>query len=129
MPVDYSTDIGKVRALIPDTEEVDFRNDGTATYLFPDEHLQALLDLHSESVGHIFYAAADAVDALATSEAYISKVIRTEDLQTDGAKVANALVLRAQELRRRGDKAEENELQDAFDIIPYYPRPPQYWPR
>lgn len=129
MAVDYSTDVGKVRALIPDIEEVDFRNDGTAAYLFTGDHLQALLDLHAASAGQIFYAAADAVDALATSEAYISKVIRTEDLQTDGAKVANALVVRAQELRRRGDKAEEDELQDAFDIVPYFPRPPQFWPR
>lgn len=129
MAVDYETDLGRVRALIPDVEQVDFRNDGTATYLFEDGQLNAFLSLYEGSAGQVWYAAADAVDALATSEAYISKVIRTEDLQTDGAKVANALVLRAQELRRRGDKAEENELQDAFDIIPYYPRPPQYWPR
>lgn len=129
MPVDYTTDVGKVRALIPDVEEVDYRNDGTATYLFEDGQIEAYLNMHSASAGHIYFAAADAVGALATSEAYISKAIRTEDLQTDGAKVANALFVRVQNLRNEGEREEERELQDAFDIIPYIPHPPQFWPR
>lgn len=128
-PIDYSTDVGKVRALIPDVEQVDYNDDGTATYLFEDAHLTALLDNHAGRVGAVFRAAADAVDALATSEAYISKVIRTEDLQTDGAKVANALILRAQQLRRQADQAEEEDAGSAFDIVPFQPRPRIFWPR
>lgn len=128
MPVDYSTDVGKVRALIPDVEEVDFRKDGDPSYLFDDDQLEALLAVSDDNVRR---AAADAVEALATSEAYISKVVRTEDLQTDGAKVANAMLVRAAQLRREADAEDERAAGDSFDVIPYFPRPaePYRWPR
>ena len=86
-PPDYSTSVGKVRALIPDVEQVDWENDGNASYMFTDNHLEGLLalypaienpdDVDYTSTVHIRRAAADAVDVLATSEALISKVIKT----------------------------------------------------
>lgn len=128
MAIDYTTDVGKVRALIPDVEEIDYDDSGTASFLFASEQIEALLGINGDNVRR---AAADALDALATSEAYISKVIRTEDLQTDGAKVANAISLRAQRLRDAADADEERELEDNFKIIDYHPRPPgpRRWPR
>ena len=81
--------VEQVRHLIPDFEEVDWRDDNTPSTLFPDEVIQTYLDVND---GNVKRAAATAMRALAVSEAVISKVIKTEDLQTDGAKVARALL-------------------------------------
>lgn len=104
-----------VRYLIPDVEQVDWEDTGTSSYLFEDEHLSAFLQVNN---GNVKRAAADAVDALATSEALISKVIKTEDLQTDGAKVATALLARARQLRDSA-QAEEDKPVDIFEIVPF----------
>lgn len=140
-PPDFSTAVGKVRALIPDIDQVDWERDGNASYIFSDSHLEGLLSLYPpienpddvdyKSTVHIRRAAADAVDAIATSEALISKVVKTEDLQTDGAKVANALVQRAIQLRRQADKEESDlDLDTAFTIVDFQParQPLNRWP-
>jgi hypothetical protein len=129
-PPDYSSPVGLVRAHIPDVEQVDWEHDGNASYLFTDSHLTGLLSLNGVLPNEyqswsIKRAAADAVDALAVSEALISKVIKTEDLQTDGAKVANALIQRAVQLRRAADDEEESAVADtAFTIVDYIPTRP-----
>jgi len=126
-PPDFTSDIGKIRALIPDVEQVDQDDTGEVAYLFEDEHLAAILSVQRpvpEAPGAVLRrAAADAVDALATSEAYISKVIKTEDLMTDGAKVANALVGRAANLRRDADREEDAIGAAAFEVVAFQPRP------
>ena len=63
------------------------------------------------------------------SEALISKVIKTEDLQTDGAKVAMALRAVARDLDDSADNDDDREGAEGFDIVPFYPRPPSRWPR
>lgn len=133
-PPDYSTAIGRVRALIPDIEKVDWERDGNASYIFSDNHITGLLALYGAEPGtcatavttaltaKIRHAAADAVEAIATSEALISKVVKTEDLQTDGAKTANALLGRAGLLRRQASKEEEElELETAFTVVDFHP--------
>lgn len=126
MPVDFTTDVGKVRALIPDVEEVDFNDDGTATFLFEDGHIEAFLEIND---GRIKRAAADACEAIGISETLISKVIKTEDLQTDGAKAGNVYMLRARQLRQEADREDEADDQSAFEIIPFTPKPRIRWPR
>lgn len=139
-PPDYSSSVGKVRALIPDVEQVDWERDGNASYMFTDAHIEGLLSLYPpienpnnvdyQSTVHIRRAAADAVDTLATSEVLVSKVIKTEDLQTDGAKAANALVNRAAALRRQADKEEEDILAGtAFTIVDYQPARNPWYPQ
>lgn len=143
-PPNYSTAVGKVRALIPDIEQVDWESDGNASYIFSDNHLEGLLALYgltattcgvssTEDTWKVRSAAADAVEAIAVSEALISKVVKTEDLQTDGAKVANALINRAALLRRQA-KQEEADLdaETAFTIVDFQPArdcdpPPVPW--
>lgn len=127
MAVDYSTDVGKVRNLIPDTEQVDFNDDGTATYLFTDMQLQAMVGMYKPDPGYLHLAAADAVQALATSEILISKVIKTEDLETDGAKVANALLIHARQLRDQARRLQDAEDQSAFDIVAFKRYPKYGW--
>lgn len=112
-----------MRYLIPDIEQIDWNDTGEPSYFFEDEHLQALLDLNK---GNVKRATADAVEALGTSEVYISKVITTEDLKTDGAKAGNALFIRARQLRESAREDESAEDYAGFQLVRYRPRPPNY---
>jgi hypothetical protein len=110
-PPDYATAIGQVRLLIPDTEQLEnpADPDADAAYIFDDHQIQAFLVLYLNSVKR---AAAQAKLVLATSETLISKVIRTDDLQTDGAKLGAELRAQAKDLR---DQASEEELYEAYE--------------
>ena len=99
-----ASDIEKMRVLIPDNEQV-FDGD----YLFSDNDLNAYLEVAN---GSVLRAASYAVLAIANSEAMISKVIKTQDLSTNGAAVADALRLTAKQLADRADK--EDDLAGEF---------------
>jgi len=118
--VDYHSKIGQVRVLIPDLEEVDWDDSGTSSYLFEDPQLEALLDLND---GRVRLAAADAVEAVAFSEALISKVIKTEDLETDGAKVASAMLAKARQLRDADEREDRRKASDHFHLARFRPVP------
>jgi hypothetical protein len=110
-PPDYSTTIGQVRLLIPDTEQLENLADpaAAASYLFNDSQIQALLSLYSDNVKR---AAAQAKLVLATSEALINKVIRTADYTTDGAKLGAELRAQAKALQ---DEAKEDDMVDQYE--------------
>lgn len=131
-PVDFSSDIGKVRALIPDVDQVDFNETGTPSYIFDDAHLATLLGLYGTNEDAprvpILRAAADACEALAVSEVLISKVTKTEDLQTDGARSANAIMARAIQLRAAANQAEQEALEVGFTIIDFREQPAEVLP-
>lgn len=91
MAIDYTSDVGKVRLLVPDVDE--------ANLLLADEQVTAFLALE----GSVKLAAAQALDVIASSEALVSKVIKTQDVSTDGAKVAAELRARAAGLRQQVD--------------------------
>lgn len=95
--VDPATDIGRVRLLATDLDEV--------SPLFSDAQIQAFLDMGN---GRVKRAAALALETIAVSEALVSKVIRTLDLSTDGAKVAAELRARAKALRDEDDADEDD---------------------
>jgi len=99
-----ATDIEKMRVLIPDNEPI---YDGN--YMFDDTDLETYLDAAG---GNALRAAGYAIMAIATSEALISKVIKTQDLSTNGATVAEALRKNAERLFDRADK--EDDAKDAF---------------
>lgn len=109
MPIEYDTDEGKVRLLIADTDENHL--------IFADAQITGFLAIARN--GSVKRAAADALDAIATSEALIGKVIKTQDLQTDGAKLADALRKHAAELRRQADDDDDTDGGASFfDILP-----------
>lgn len=112
-PPDYATALGQIRLLIPDTEQLGNPVDpsATASYLFGDSQLQALATLYSNNVKR---AAAQGKLILATSEALINKVISTDDLKTDGAKLAAEL--RAQALMLK-EEAEKDAVEDSYDTF------------
>lgn len=108
MAIDYSTDVGKVRLLVPDTDE--------QNALLIDPQIEALLSME----GSVKLAAATALDIIASSEALVSKVIRTQDLQTDGAKVSAELRARAASLRQQVDDGVGDDSV-GFDFVDFDP--------
>src|SRR5690606_12544327 len=83
--------VGQVRLLMADV--------GDDQYL-DDTQVAGYLELNT---GNVRRAAADALDAIATSETLVGKVIRTQDLQTDGTKVADSLRKHADRLRAQAN--------------------------
>jgi hypothetical protein len=117
-PVDYSTAVGQVRLLIPDTEQLENLADSTADaeYIFSDAQVQAFLTLYSNNVKR---AAAQAKLVLATSESLINKVIRTADYTTDGAKLGAELRAQAKALQEEADKDDLiDSYDDSFIVVP-----------
>jgi hypothetical protein len=101
-----------VRLLIADTS--------TANRIFSTRQIAQFLRLNS---GNVRRAAAQALDVIAANEVLVSKVIRTQDLSTDGAKVADALRKQAAELRRQADQGEDDTETSGFEIVEYVPYP------
>ena len=96
---DVTTDRGKVRLLCTDVAAAD--------PCFDDDEIDAFLTMG----GSVLLAAAMALETIASNEVLVLKVIKLLDLTTDGAKVSDALLKRAQVLRAQA--ASEDE---AFDI-------------
>lgn len=108
MAINYDTDLGRVRLLIADTDEPD-------NLLLTDVQINAYLSME----GSVKRAAAQALDTIASSEAMVSKKIRTLDLQTDGPAVAAELRARAKELRDQDDA--DNDDPWAIEVINFDP--------
>lgn len=109
---DPTTDVGRVRLLLNDTDP--------ANQVFSDPELQAFLDLEG---GNVKRAAAQAIDTNADNEVLASKVITTRDGTVNGAAVATALHARAAVLRAQADADEEGD--GFFDIVDTVP---DCWP-
>ncbi len=88
---DVATNVGLVRAIIPDTRDQE--------PIFSDEEITAFLTLE----GGVKRATALAIETIATNQAMILKVMRLLQLQTDGAKLSDALLKRAVMLRSQAD--------------------------
>ncbi len=117
-PPDYTTVVGQIRLLIPDTEQLDNLADPTQSdaYIFSDSQLQAFATLYSNNVKR---AAAQAKLVLATSEALINKVIRTYDFTTDGAKLGAELRAQAKALQEEADKDDlVDSYESSFTVVP-----------
>lgn len=110
MAIDFTTDVGKVRALTGDTYEV--LPNGQPGLFMSDEELTAIIGMESG----LKLAAATALEVMATKHASIMQKIRTLDLQTDGPAVARALLERAKQIREEVATA-ELEAGDGFEII------------
>ena len=112
--IDYTSPIGQVRVLIPDLRKLedlrDLRNE--PRYLFTDDEIIAFLAVNN---GNVKRAAADACDAIGMDKALQLLVLKTDDKQTDGAKLLDAIVKRAKTLREQAKEDDENSL--SFDVI------------
>lgn len=110
MPNDVTAPLGQVRLLIVDT---------TDDPVFSDPEVATFLVLEGNDVK---CAAALAFETIAADEALTSKVIRSQDLQTDGAAVAAQLLARAASLRQ-----ESRGASGALAPRGSFPPPPR-WP-
>jgi hypothetical protein len=109
--VDPGTDIGMVRLLATDLDEI--------APVFEDAQITAFLAMEGTNIKR---AAAIALETIAVSEVLISKVLTTSDgLTTDGAKVHDSLLKRAKALRDQAD-AEAGDPDDyGIEIVDYDP--------
>lgn len=98
------TDVATVRLLIMDTN--------AGSYVFEDAEITTFLGLETGAKR----AAALALETMASNEAFTLKVIRLLDLQTDGAKTADALMKRAASLRSQADADDAATDGGAFDF-------------
>lgn len=116
-PPDYETPVGKLRALIYDFTQMEWEVGEPASYKISDDMIKAYLSIAGES--KLFGAAAIALRASAANEILVGKWVRTEDLQTQGAPVGDALRLLAREYETKqkaeDDNAAQNEL--GFEIV------------
>jgi len=108
MTYDVNTPGGQVRLLINDVDPDD--------EVFADDEIAVFLLLEG---GAVKLAAAQAIDTNADNEALASKVLRSQDVATDGAKLADALHKRAQALRDQ--HYQELEGDGSFEIIDFEP--------
>ncbi|UIU47069.1 hypothetical protein [Microcystis phage MinS1] len=97
-----------VRFLVNDVRLADVTGN-----VFSDAEISTYLALEG---GNVKRAAAQVLDTIADNEALASKAIRTQDVATDGAKIADSLRKRAAELRRQADEADADEG-FFFDVI------------
>jgi hypothetical protein len=110
-----TTPQGQVRLLINDVAPADSED-----RVFTDDEIDTFLALEG---GRVKRAAAQALDTIATNEALCSKVLRSQDVQTDGAKLAAELRLRAKALR---DQDDDDDADDgtALEIVAFKPYGP-----
>jgi hypothetical protein len=108
MAIDFTTPLGQVRLLTADLD---------TPALLSDEIVNGYLGLHDNNV---YLAAADALDAMATSEVLLSRKIRTQDLNTDGPAVAAELRKQASYLRGKALLLLEESEGGFFEIVPLY---------
>lgn len=128
-PVDYSTDVGRVRKYIPDIIQLpDPHNPAAApSYMWTDSAIQSFLDDEAApsevaqlGLPSVLRAAASIMIATANNENLILKKLVTDDLQTDGPAVAKAMIAAAQELRRRADDMDFlADREEIFIDVPY----------
>lgn len=85
-----------------------------AEQVFTDQDLEGFLQLED---GRIKLAAAQAIDTNASNEVLASKVLQSQDWQTDGAKVADALRKHAQALRDQHYRDVEDADEGFFEVV------------
>ncbi len=91
----------------------DMTPDDQGNFLFSDEVIDGWLTLAG---GSAYRAAAIALRALAADQAYLLKVVRTDDLQVDGRAVAAELRQLADDYDQRA-REDDTEGDGTFDIV------------
>ncbi|PYG00166.1 hypothetical protein SAMN05216184_104105 [Georgenia satyanarayanai] len=99
-------------------------DDHLTGYLALNDIPDPQLEIDTTDRWRVRLAAADALDAIAVSEALVGKVIRTQDLTTDGVKVAAELRAQAAGHRARAaqERAETDEDDgDSIGVLEFHP--------
>ena len=107
---DLQTDVGQVRLIIPDRV-----NTADEPAMFSDEELGAFLELEDG----VRRAAAAALETIASDQALVLKVLKVQNVSTDGAALARELRARAAALRSQAAQieADDGELFDVAEQV------------
>lgn len=135
-PVDYTSDVGRVRKYIPDVVQLPDPQDALSepSYMWSDLAIQSFLDdegavgLAGATLPTVLRAAASILVATANNENLILKKLATDDLQTDGPAVAKAMLASAQELRKRADDIDATTAEEETFTVVTYPSYDSYNP-
>jgi hypothetical protein len=112
-PVDLTSNVGRVRVLLGDTDPTNVSG-GLGDYLyFSDDELDAVLGLYDNNPK---LAAARCLETIAASQALLLKSWTSDDLSVRGDAIAESLRKIAQQLRA---EVISGESSDAFEIIPF----------
>lgn len=127
-PPDMTSPVGKLRALIYDLNQYSWEPGTEPAYKLSDDILEAYLSITGEN--KLYGAAALALRATAANEILIGKWVKTEDLQTQGAPVGDALRLLAREYenKQKSDDEEQALAEFGFETVSYqYPYNNMEW--
>lgn len=125
-PVDFTTDVGRVRKYIPDLLQLPDPSDPLlpASFMWSDDEIQSFLD---DELGNVKRAAAYILIATANNENLILKAITTDDLATNGPAVSAAMLNTAKALLAQADAADgAADDVEMFYAVPYAPAPPRF---
>lgn len=92
-------------------------------YIFTDDEMESFLEL---SNGNVYYAAADALDAIAANAAYTLKVLTILDVTTNGQATAEAIRASAAALRAKADADAANTIACGVANV-VTPQLPTHW--
>lgn len=112
-PVDLTSNVGRVRVLLGDTDPTNVV-EGYGEYLyFSDDELTAVIGLYDDNPK---LAAARCLETIAASQALLLKSWSSDDLAVRGDAIAESLRKIAKQLR---DEVVASDSSDAFEIVPF----------
>jgi len=110
-PPDFTTDVGKVRVLLGDTDPTEVSM-GEGIYMyFSDDEIAAFLTMYGDNVK---LAAARCLETIAGSQALLLKSWTSDDLSVNGDRIAESLRKLASQLR---EEALADESSEYFNMI------------
>lgn len=112
-PVDLTSNVGRVRVLLGDTDPTNVSG-GFGDYLFfSDDELDAILAMYDDSPK---LSAARCLETIAGSQALLLKSWSSDDLSVRGDLIAKELREMAKQLR---NEVMASDSSDFFEIIPF----------
>jgi hypothetical protein len=120
-PVNYASNVGKVRVLLGDVEPENIIGDTGEYMYFGDDEIVAMLQMYDHNVKMV---AARALETIASSQALLLKSWSSDDLVVNGDRIAESLRRIAQQLR---DEALIEQSSEAFDLVPYLDDEYDWW--
>lgn len=123
-PVDLSSDVGRVRVLLGDTDPSNV-SAGFGEYLyFSDEELESLLSMYDDEPK---LAAARAIETIAGSQALLLKNWSTDDLMVRGDVIAKELREIAKQLRAEAVAEDSSDFVSLIQTVDSDPVTIEWW--